>query len=72
MAIFSTGMKIFKIAFQDVVDNSWKVPIAPFFPYKFYSYAIVFAFWGKTLIFTILDSTPPKWDSWVLAATKQL
>ena len=30
MAIFSSGVKIFNIAFQDVVDNSWKAPIAPF------------------------------------------
>ena len=31
MAIFSSGMKIFKIAFQHVVDNSCMVPIAPFY-----------------------------------------
>ena len=30
MALFSSGMKIFKIAFQHVVDNSCMVPIAPF------------------------------------------
>ena len=30
MAIFSSGMKIFKIAFQHVVDNSCMVHIAPF------------------------------------------
>ena len=30
LAIFSSGMKIFKISFHDVVDNSWKVPVAPF------------------------------------------
>ena len=30
MAIFSSGMKIFKIAFQHVVGNSCMVPIAPF------------------------------------------
>ena len=30
MAIFSSGMKIFKIAFQHVADNSCMVPIAPF------------------------------------------
>ena len=53
-------MKIFKIAFQHVVGNSCMVPIAPFFRYKFSSYDIVLAFWGKTLIFTILDSTPKR------------
>ena len=30
MAIFSFGMKIFKIAFQHDEDNSCMVPIAPF------------------------------------------
>ena len=30
MAIFSSGIKIFKVAFQQVVDNSCMVPIAPF------------------------------------------
>ena len=65
MAIFSSGMKIFKIAFQLGVDNSCMVPIAPFFRNKFESYDIVLAFWGRTLIFTILDSTPKR-DAWFL------
>ena len=30
IAIFSSGMKIFKIAFQHIVGNSCMVPIAPF------------------------------------------
>ena len=30
MATFSSGLKIFKIAYKDVVDNSWEVPTAPF------------------------------------------
>ena len=30
LAIFSPGMKTFKIAFHDIVDNSWKIPIAHF------------------------------------------
>ena len=30
MAISSSGMKIFKIAFRDIVDNYWRVPIAHF------------------------------------------
>ena len=30
MATFSAGLKIFKIAFEDVVDNSWEIPTAPF------------------------------------------
>ena len=30
MAMFSSGMKVFKIAFQHIVDNSCMVPIAPF------------------------------------------
>ena len=51
MAIFSSGKKIFKIAFQHGVDNSCMVPIAPL------------AFLGKTLIFIILDSTPKR-DAW--------
>ena len=37
-------MKIFKIAFQYVVDNSCMVPTAPFLRYKFESYDIVLAF----------------------------
>ena len=35
MATFSSGLKIFKIAFKDVVDNSWEIPTAPFLRYKF-------------------------------------
>ena len=30
MAIFSSGQKIFKIAFKVVEDNSWKISTAPF------------------------------------------
>ena len=30
MAIFSFVMNIFKIAFQDVADNGWKIPVLPF------------------------------------------
>ena len=65
MAIFSSGMNIFKIAFQHVVDNSSMVPIGycTFFRYKFESYDIVLAFWGKTPFFTNLDSTPKR-DVW--------
>ena len=59
MAIFSSGMKIFKIAFQHVVDNSCMVHIAPFSATTF-SHDIVLAFWGKTLIYTNLDSTPKR------------
>ena len=29
MDTFKSGMEIFKIAFPDVVNNSWKIPIAP-------------------------------------------
>ena len=56
-------MKIFKIAFQHVVGNSCMVPIATFSATNFNhinAYDIVLAFWGKTLIFTILDSTPKR------------
>ena len=30
IAVFSSAMKIFKITFQDVVDNIWKIPVALF------------------------------------------
>ena len=56
MAISSSGMKIFKIAFQHVVENSCMVPIAPFSATKF-------SHISQTLIFTILDLTP-KQDAW--------
>ena len=50
-------MKIFKIAFQQVVGNSCMVPIAPFSATNFNHMTL---FLGKTLIFTILDSIPKR------------
>ena len=41
MAILFSGMKIFKIAFKDVVDNNWKVLIAPFSA-KYFSHMRLF------------------------------
>ena len=57
MTIFSSGIKIFKIAFQHVVYNSCMVPIAPSSATNF-SHMTLFR--GKTPFFTILDSTPKR------------
>ena len=50
MAIFSSGLKIFRIAFQDVVDNSWKVPVAHFSATNC-SHMTLFLRFGETFIF---------------------
>ena len=62
MAIFSSGVKIFKIAFQHVVDNSCIIPIAPFSTANF-SHMTLFKHFGENTFFTILDSTPKR-DVW--------
>ena len=62
MAIFSSGMKIFKIAFQHVVDNSCMAPIAHFSATNF-SHMTLFKRFGGNTFFTNLDSTP-KHDVW--------
>ena len=49
MAIFSYGMKIFKIAFQHVVDNSCMVHIAPFSATNFSHMTLFWRFGGKHL-----------------------
>ena len=49
MAIFSSGMKIFKIAFQHVVDNSRMVHIAPFSATNFSHMTLFWRFGGKHL-----------------------
>ena len=49
IAIFSSGMKIFKIAFQHVVGNSCIVPIAPFSATNFNHMTLFWRFGGKHL-----------------------
>ena len=65
MAIFLSGMKIFKIAFQhvQVVDNSCMVPIVPFSATNFSHMTLFKRFGVKHFFFTILDSTPKR-DAW--------
>ena len=53
MAIFSSGKKIFKIAFQHVVDNSCMVPIAPFSDTNYSHMTLVWRFGGKHLFLQI-------------------
>ena len=55
MAIFSSEIDIFKIAFQDVVDNSWKIPIAPFSTTNFIKKIITLC--------AASEKTPPR-NSW--------
>ena len=55
MAIFSSGMKIFKIAFQHVVENSCMVvPIAPFPATNFSHITLFKLFGGKHFFLQIL------------------
>ena len=58
MAIFSFGLKIFKVAFQNVVVYCWDITLT------FLCYKIVSEFTRKTL-FAFLNSTPQR-GAWVL------
>ena len=50
MAIVSSGLTVFKIAFQDVADISREIPITPLFATDLSHMAL---FWGETwIIFT--------------------
>ena len=62
MAIFSSGMKIFKIAYQHFVDNSCMVPIAHFSSKTFSHMTLFQRFWGKHLFLQfwiqLINETP--------------
>ena len=49
MAIFSFRIMIFKIAFQVVIDNNWKIHIAPFSAANF-SHMTFFFFYKKNCV----------------------